>query len=614
MLQGGLVGRRAVPDADLGMSTGESWRYARRMALGDRRAPFTHTPVLVAGPGDEVEAGLAPFVAARDSTALPPRLRLRGVVPLAMPFEGPGPDWSASPGHVLPPSIDEADIGPEASDGHLVAVSWQRLRHDPRLADAELRPQVVALVDALQLAGHPGRLAEAMLTLRERWPGALLWPLGVAGPDNAALLAWMGADLLDLSRSRAAAAADILLDRTGPRPPSPAHGESSDLASQLVPWRAALAAVHDGIRRGDLRRLVEAEVVHSARSVEHLRHHDRLVASRDGVLRHTAPPEQRFRTHTAASLTDPAVVDWGHYVADIHLPPPSQREVLLLLPCSARKPYRESQSHRRFGHHIPHSAAHQVMVTSPLGLVPRELEDCWPARHYDVPVTGDWSADETGHVLDLLARTVARVGYRTVIDHEGLAAACGLDPAARAAWPEALREVEWIDTRQQETAGSGAALARLEAAVRHACEGLPGLRQKQLLIQQVRAVVRRELGDDAWMEGTRIGGRPPRWLIERDGVQLGQWHPEQGRVAWSPEGIRTWHVAGVGPWVELAEGRSWKGDVFGAHVVAHSGDLRQGAELRVLQGGVLIGSARATLPGWAWSGAPGRLARSRHRL
>ena len=34
------------------------------------------------------------------------------------------------------------------------------------------------------------------------------------------------------------------------------------------------------------------------------------------------------------------------------------------------------------------------MVTSPLGLVPRSLEDFWPAAHYDIPVTGDWDSDE----------------------------------------------------------------------------------------------------------------------------------------------------------------------------------------------------------------------------
>ena len=69
-------------------------------------------------------------------------------------------------------------------------------------------------------------------------------------------------------------------------------------------------------------------------------------------------------------------------------------DVLILLPCSARKPYSSSRSHKAFRRAINHSSAHEVVVTSPLGLVPRDLEEVWPAGHYDIPVTGDWTLDE----------------------------------------------------------------------------------------------------------------------------------------------------------------------------------------------------------------------------
>ena len=44
------------------------------------------------------------------------------------------------------------------------------------------------------------------------------------------------------------------------------------------------------------------------------------------------------------------------------------------------------------------------MVTSPLGLVPRDLEEVWPAGHYDIPVTGDWTQDEINRVEDDMIR------------------------------------------------------------------------------------------------------------------------------------------------------------------------------------------------------------------
>jgi archaeosine synthase len=36
----------------------------------------------------------------------------------------------------------------------------------------------------------------------------------------------------------------------------------------------------------------------------------------------------------------------------------------------------------------------EVILTSPLGLVPRELERIYPAGQYDIPVTGDWDTEE----------------------------------------------------------------------------------------------------------------------------------------------------------------------------------------------------------------------------
>ena len=93
---------------------------------------------------------------------------------------------------------------------------------------------------------------------------------------------------------------------------------------------------------------------------------------------------------------------------------------LVLLPCSARKPYSSSQSHRFFRSAIRDRSVHQVMVTSPLGLVPRELEEQWPAAHYDVPVTGQWDDDELATIRRLVRGLVERVGYKTVINHSAL--------------------------------------------------------------------------------------------------------------------------------------------------------------------------------------------------
>ena len=80
----------------------------------------------------------------------------------------------------------------------------------------------------------------------------------------------------------------------------------------------------------------------------------------------------------------------------------------IILPCSAKKPYSQSRSHQRFQKAIKretgkyYSEIHQVIITSPTGVIPRELERVFPAGHYDIPVTGNWDETEiqtTGEAL-----------------------------------------------------------------------------------------------------------------------------------------------------------------------------------------------------------------------
>ena len=99
------------------------------------------------------------------------------------------------------------------------------------------------------------------------------------------------------------------------------------------------------------------------------------------------------------SYNAPAIRRFRECLIERYHPPP-QKRVILLLPCSARKPYSDSKSHRRFAHAIQSSLGKarfnlaEVILTSPLGVVPRELERIFPASRYDIPVTGDWDSEE----------------------------------------------------------------------------------------------------------------------------------------------------------------------------------------------------------------------------
>ena len=101
-------------------------------------------------------------------------------------------------------------------------------------------------------------------------------------------------------------------------------------------------------------------------------------------------------------------------VVDRYIPPPADTAVLL--PCSARKPYSLSQSHNKFSRAIQ-GRAHELIVTSPVGLVPRELELVYPAAHYDVPVTGYWDREEKAFISGVIGEYLQKNRYRRVIAH-----------------------------------------------------------------------------------------------------------------------------------------------------------------------------------------------------
>lgn len=67
-------------------------------------------------------------------------------------------------------------------------------------------------------------------------------------------------------------------------------------------------------------------------------------------------------------------------------------DVVVVLPCSMKKPYSNSKSHQKFKRVT--KGYQEVIVTSPFGICPREMENTFPIQSYDVGVSGDWSFEE----------------------------------------------------------------------------------------------------------------------------------------------------------------------------------------------------------------------------
>src|SRR5439155_11220582 len=276
--------------------------------------------------------------------------------------------------------------------------------------------------------------------------------------------------------------------------------------------RVELAVARTAIRHGTLRELAERRAINDPWSTAVLRELD---------LRHYEFQELRFpvadgavKAYSPLALTRPDVVRFQRFVSRAYRKPPSAR-VLLLLPCSARKPYAESRTHRRFREAIDAcgnpATVHEVIVTSPLGLVPRELERTYPAAHYDVPVTGDWSREEVGMLTGMLRAYLENNRYDAVVAHVVTEA-----PFVREAIPDATFTAEGRTTSEE-------ALTHLTSVLRDAVAGMPVISANQRRAEDRASLARFQFGDagDAIVAGAAVKGRWPFSRTVRGGQQIG---------------------------------------------------------------------------------------------
>jgi len=250
--------------------------------------------------------------------------------------------------------------------------------------------------------------------------------LGRITPGTVPLLYYMGFDVIDIGHAQEAAAKHQRLWHNGvetinsgqPYRYCPCascknlhNADSSQIAGALLThnvnvYVSMLSEAQSAMTSGRLRWLVESTTHYSPSYASILRRIDR----------EAYPFIEEFTPSTGASnvpligpesYNAPAVRRFREYIASRYKPP-SYKKIALLLPCSARKPYSDSKSHRRFLETIETSFSGatsqiaQIILTSPLGLVPRELERAFPAASYDIPVTGEWDTEETNLAADAL--------------------------------------------------------------------------------------------------------------------------------------------------------------------------------------------------------------------
>ena len=531
-------------------------------------APLFAEALLVAEPADDPR----------------PQVRVRGSFFAPRP-EGPGVALPPSKG--LPASAAEIEIPQPIVSGSLALLTSDADVAAAKDADA------VFLANGPEFARDPRDFLASVARMRETLgPTKVLGVTGLAAPANLAGLVYTGVDLVDSSRVLLDSARGLFHTSDGAVPVAEAdrdacgcaacvEGEDVRAHNELALHREMLL-VRNHLLHGRLRELVERRLANDPWNTAVLRHLD----LRHGDLMESCTPVAggEILAYSHESLTRPEVVRFRRRVRERYAKPPSAR-VLLLLPRSARKPYSASRSHRKFREAILScgnpSAVHEVIVTSPLGLIPRELERFYPARAYDIPVTGDWSRDEAAMVSEDLRAYVAANRYDAIVAHLG---------AEEAIVHEALPDAV-LTARGRTT--SDESLANLTRALKEATAALPSVGRGRRFAEEMANIARFQFGDPglALVEGAEFKGRFPDVHVRKGGVQVAM-HTERGMLSLTLEGGRL--LSRADAYCVEIEDFVPKGNVFAIGVTAATPEVRVGDDVVVRHSGDVraVGTAR----------------------
>jgi archaeosine synthase len=483
------------------------------------------------------------------------------------------------------------------------------------------------VANAKQLFSQQTEFIDYITELRQRIGyQKLIYLPSVGNPMTFAFLTYLGIDFFDSLYAQVAARNETLLFPTGffkkdMLPELPCHcptcvtitdvttmGYEDLLHHNYYMLLDEIQQVRNAIMRGALRELVETRVrmdphLSSLLRILDLKHYEYLEE------RTPTSRKQPLIATTKDALARPEIRRFQERVLHRFVKPTSAR-ILLLLPCSAKKPYSFSKSHKRFRECLLNSSnpftVHEVIITSPLGIVPRELELIYPASTYDIAVTGHWDEDEKKMIRTLLKEFLRRNNYDTTIIH----------------LPEAMQDFI-IDLFKdphvtcKENSTSVESLATLSKELSENTSHVSEVRPAQRFYENVFSLASYQFGPTLGkflMQGCTIKGKYPYQKIMLKNTQLGMLTEERGGISLTMAGAQRLLDSGY-YWVEISDDFLLKGSVFAPGIKQADASIRIGDEVLVKKHDQLCGVGVALMNGAEMSQATqGEAVKIRHHI
>ena len=280
---------------------------------------------------------------------------------------------------------------------------------EPGSADIVELDDIIVFRNASYLLQHSSALVDEMMRIHSRYGYTkLIYGPGISDPFLIPSLVYLGFSIFD----------DILLrklsiDHYKITPFGYARTEADPFDANLNYVNEEMLTIRRAIENRTLRELVEKYII-SGKSIEIIRNLDNKYSDKQISAFPRVTPF--IRANEMLSIYRPDLLQYRKKITNNYVKPEG-RDILLLLPCSARKPYSSSRSHQRIIEALSglRENLHELIVTSPVGLVPRELESIYPAAFYDIPVIGQWFEDEKKMISTMLKSYLERNKYDQII-------------------------------------------------------------------------------------------------------------------------------------------------------------------------------------------------------
>jgi len=271
---------------------------------------------------------------------------------------------------------------------------------------------------------------------------------------------------------------------------------------------------------------------------------------------------------------------------------PDCTKILLLLPCSAKKPYSFSKTHKFFRRTILETSnpdiIHELIITSPLGLVPRELELVYPAANYDIPVTGVWNEDEKKMIKILLKEYLSKNKYEKIIVH--------LPKEITSFIIDFIKKpiITCVDSPT-----SDESLEKLKITLEENIVGFEKIDRYERTKQNLESLACYQFGKNIakkLLKDTKIYGRYPDLKIIENNKQLGMLTKDRGFISLTLAGakkIESYEKY----WVEIADDFIPKGSILAPGIINTDENIRIGDEVLIFRKKSLIGIGAAVMNG-----------------